>query len=204
MQRLTEQHPLRRGAHATRADGMCAMEMVAWLAGEPHSDEPRCACPVLAALTRACNDSMNDEARNRHLRPLVPLLVNTRRTAAVERERGMLVLDHVVRVLMPAALKRRHQHAEARCLQQMPAVVDVVSARAALRALEHFAPKHHAAIWTLQRAVEGAAPARYVAGAVHVARTAMGPETWAGMAHLIETMALAEGRTEASEIVADE
>ena len=36
-----------------RKNDLCAMEMVAWLAGEAHSDEPECACPVLAAMVRA-------------------------------------------------------------------------------------------------------------------------------------------------------
>ena len=29
---------LSRGAHASREKGVCAMELVAWLAGEKHSD----------------------------------------------------------------------------------------------------------------------------------------------------------------------
>ena len=73
MKRLKEQVPLQRGSHPSREDGMCAMEMVSWLAGEAHSDEPRCTCPVLAALVRACNDAMGDAARNLHLQPLVLL-----------------------------------------------------------------------------------------------------------------------------------
>ncbi|MCA8975327.1 MAG: hypothetical protein KDC98_11440, partial [Planctomycetes bacterium] len=87
MQRLIGQFPLASGAHPTRSDGMCAMEMVAWLAGEAHSDEPACACPVLGALVRACNDVMGDRDRNRLLRPLVPALVNSRATVAIERQR---------------------------------------------------------------------------------------------------------------------
>ncbi|MEO8967301.1 MAG: hypothetical protein ABI355_06855 [Solirubrobacteraceae bacterium] len=31
---------LEYGTHATAADGRCAMEWVAHLAGEPHSDQP--------------------------------------------------------------------------------------------------------------------------------------------------------------------
>ena len=93
MQRLIEQYPLQRGSHPHRDDGMCAMEMVAWLAGEAHSDEPECACPVIASLVRACNDSMSDPARNRYLRPLVPQLVQTRADRRVEQARGMLAID---------------------------------------------------------------------------------------------------------------
>ena len=103
MQRLIERHPLRRGAHPSRDDGMCAMEMVAWLAGEEHSDEPVCACPVVAALVRASNDAMTDDARNRYLRPLVPQLVNSRGSAADERVRGLLAIDRLVSGTVGAA-----------------------------------------------------------------------------------------------------
>lgn len=38
---------LKEGSHEARERGVCAMEAVAWLAGEKHSDAPRCACPVI-------------------------------------------------------------------------------------------------------------------------------------------------------------
>jgi hypothetical protein len=38
---------LKSGAHSPN-DGtaMCAMELAAWIAGEPWSDHPPCVCPV--------------------------------------------------------------------------------------------------------------------------------------------------------------
>ncbi|HEB51942.1 MAG TPA: hypothetical protein ENI87_01675, partial [bacterium] len=134
MQRLIEHYPLQRGAHPSRDDGMCAMEMVAWLAGEAHSDEPECACPVLAALVRACNDAMTDHARNRYLRPLVPLLVNTRASAAIERVRGMLVVDFLVRTLLPRDLRLRGRVDEARLLAELPPITRLEHVRVAARA----------------------------------------------------------------------
>lgn len=60
---------LRRGAHTSREQGVCAMEAAAWLAGEPHSDQPQCACPVIAAFVIAWNDALpTDEDRNRILK----------------------------------------------------------------------------------------------------------------------------------------
>lgn len=44
---------LHEGAHKDPADGMCAMEAAAWIAGEPHSDHPACACPVIGAFMRS-------------------------------------------------------------------------------------------------------------------------------------------------------
>lgn len=190
MERLIQQHPLRHGAHPTREDGMCAMEMVAWLAGEPHSDEPRCACPVIAAFVRACNDALpSDQARDRQLRPLVPQLVNTKGSAALERARGLLVVDALVRRLLPQALLRLHRHDEAVLLGALPAIVDDDALRAALRAVETYAPQQHAARWVLQRAVEGAPPARYVAGAVQVVRRLGDPAAWSVAVATVQAMA---------------
>lgn len=189
MRRLTEQLPLRRGAHPTRELGMCAMEMVAWLAGEPHSDEPQCACPVLAALVRACNDTLSDADRNRYLRPLVPRLVNTRGTAADERARGFLVVDCVVRELLPAWLQRRRLAEAARQLRELPPITDAASAHAARFAIDAYAGEQHAASWVLQRAIDGVAPARYVAGLARVASANPAAETWPLVVARIERMA---------------
>lgn len=189
MQRLIDQHPLRRGAHPSRELGMCAMEMVAWLAGEPHSDEPSCACPVIAAFVRACNDAMDDEQRNRHLRPLVPLLVNTRGSAAAERVRGYLVVDTLVRHLLPSWLRRHRRAEEATLLAELPPVHTLADAKASLRALDHFVRDHHATRWVLQRVIEGMPPARFVAGAVQIAKAKNDTETWTRIGQLVEQMA---------------
>jgi hypothetical protein len=184
-----DQVPLRAGAHPSRDDGVCAMEMVAWIAGEPHSDEPSCACPVIGAVVRACNDAMSDDARNRYLRPLVPTLVGTRATAAVERERGFVVVDVLVRVLLPKKLRREQRAAEADLLADLPPITRLEHVRTALRAVEHFALRQHAVKWVLQRAADGVPPARYVAGAVQLARSLHDGDTWAAMAALVERMA---------------
>lgn len=189
MDRLIEEFPLRRGAHPTRGDGMCAMEMVAWLAGEPHSDEPSCACPVLAAYVRACNDTLGDGPRNRLLRPLVPLLVNSRGDRALERARGLAVIDALVRSHLPFLLQRRNRHDEAALLAALPAVVDPESLRTACRALDHYARDQHAARWVLQRALDGLPPQRYVAGAVQVLRGQADPRLWASVAERIAQLA---------------
>ncbi|MBL9077990.1 MAG: hypothetical protein JNL08_10830 [Planctomycetes bacterium] len=202
MQRLIDQHPLQRGAHASRDDGMCAMEMVAWLAGEPHSDEPTCACPVIAAFVRACNDAMSDEGRNRYLRPLVPKLVNTRATAALERRRGLVVVDALVRHLLPAWLRRHRRLDEARLLGELPPITGVEDLRASLRAVEHFAVDQHSARWVLQRALEDLPPARFVAGAVQIARALNDRASWTLVVRTIELM-VEVGPAETSRCAAD-
>jgi hypothetical protein len=203
MDRPIDQVSLAAGAHGSRNDGMCAMEMVAWLAGEPHSDEPGCACPVLGALVRACNDAMSDAQRNRWLRPLVPVLVGTRATAAVERARGLLVLDALVRELLPRRLRREGRRDEAKLLAELAPIERLVDARAALRAVEHWAKHQRAARWVLERAVDGTPPARYVAGAVQLARALDDAPAWTAMIALIERMLhLATADIDRSEAVA--
>jgi hypothetical protein len=190
MLRRLEQFPVRRGAHDRRSDGMCTMEMVAWLAGEDHSDEPQCACPVIAAYVRALNDGMpTDASRNRLLRPLVPDLVGTRGSAADERRRGFQVADAMVRTFVPHLLDKRQRRDEAAALRALPAVVDAETARAALRAIEHWAGDQHAARWVLQRAIEDGAPARWVAGAVQIVRRAGDPAAWQLASELARSLA---------------
>ena len=88
---------LKSGSHATREEGVCAMEAVAWLAGEPHSDAPECASPVIAAFLRSWNDNLpTDEDRQRLLRPLLPLVIGTRADNATELWRPYMALDWLV------------------------------------------------------------------------------------------------------------
>lgn len=188
MQRLIDQYPLQRGSHPSRDDGMCAMEMVSWLSGEAHSDEPDCACPVMAALVRACNDAMTEHQRNHHLRPMVPQLVHTRANSTVERLRGLMAVDCLVRELLPKWLDRHRRSAEADLLRAIPSIRNLSQVRAAARVITTYADDHRAAQWVLARALDGAAPARYVAGIVQLARALNDNDTWAVMAALIERM----------------
>ena len=61
---------LLHGTHESAADGVCLMEAVAWLAGEPHSDHPACSDVALAAYGRSLNDRLEDDERQL-LKPLV-------------------------------------------------------------------------------------------------------------------------------------
>ena len=71
-ERLAALPPLSAGAHETEHEGACVMEAVAYVAGEPWSDKPACACPVLGAFLRTWNDHLPTDAdRDRLLRPLM-------------------------------------------------------------------------------------------------------------------------------------
>ncbi len=79
---------LSQGKHASPQEGMCLMEVVAWFAGEPHSDRPDCVCPVLATFGIGINDAMDDRSRDRLLKPLVGLFVGTRGTLRDQARRA--------------------------------------------------------------------------------------------------------------------
>src|SRR5215213_12012967 len=55
---------------------MCLMSLVAFLAGEGHSDSPGCASPVVQAFAVAVNDHMPRAARQR-LKPFAPRIIGT-------------------------------------------------------------------------------------------------------------------------------
>jgi len=92
---------LGEGAHMTRDDGMCAMELVAFLAGERHTDHPDCACPVLTSYTIGLNDSM-PEVWRQQLKPYLPLLIGSRDGRGAER--AELLARRACTVFVPIAL----------------------------------------------------------------------------------------------------
>ena len=67
---------LEAGSHQSPEEGLCLMEAVAWVAGEPHSDDPACVCSLLRSFGQRLNDSLDDE-RRQALKPLIPDLIGT-------------------------------------------------------------------------------------------------------------------------------
>jgi len=110
-----------------------AMEAVAYVAGEPWADHPQCACPVITDFLIAWNDGLpSDEERDQLLKPLIPRLVGSRSTRAVEERRSYLALDWLIRVHTPKWLDlvpALHDHAKA--LRALPEITDMAGAAAA-------------------------------------------------------------------------
>jgi hypothetical protein len=127
---------LGRGQHSSPEAGMCFMEMVSWFAGEKHSDQPKCACPVLGAYGIRLNDSMPDDLRDRLLKPLVPLIAGTADKASEQQRAEFLAMWAVNRVL-PILLRARgfadHAKAceDARTLAQAKSAANAADADAA-------------------------------------------------------------------------
>ena len=87
---------LARGCHALDADEMCVMEAVAFVTHQTWTDHPSCVCPVLGAFMRAWNDGLPDSERTALLLPLIPRLVNTRGSIALERRRAVMAADWLI------------------------------------------------------------------------------------------------------------
>ena len=127
------------GAHsATRVPtgdrDLCIMEAVAYMAGEPWSDKPSCASPVISAFMRSWNDALSDEDRDRLLPGAmwVPRLVGSRGDDATEERRAYLALDWLLRIYTPAWLDLVPWLApHAAALRALPEIVGLTTAEAA-------------------------------------------------------------------------
>jgi hypothetical protein len=94
---------LRPGAHLGPEDGVCLMEYVSMLAGEPFGDTPRCTDALLAAVARLVNDATSDDGRAR-LIGFAPRLVGCR--SADPRTAPAIVASAVTSVLDVAPARR--------------------------------------------------------------------------------------------------
>ena len=141
---------LKAGAHSPDST-FCVMEAVAFVAGEPWSDHPACACPVIGAFLRSWNDSLRTDAeRNRLLKPLIPDLVGSKSTKAVEERRALLCADWLVRVHTPAWLRLAGLTVHADALEALPeitAFAQVPSIRRTISAARDEAYKTLGAAW---------------------------------------------------------
>ncbi|KIA72706.1 hypothetical protein ANMWB30_24740 [Arthrobacter sp. MWB30] len=117
-------------SHDSFEDGHCAMEAVAWLAGEGHTDAPECASRVLRTFTISLNDTWGDADRQR-LVPFLPRMVGTANDGKDEA-RSYLALDWLIRTYAPAFLDLANLTEEARALRDLRRIVDMASAEAAV------------------------------------------------------------------------
>lgn len=152
---------LKAGAHSPNDEGSwCAMEAVAYVAGEPWSDSPQCACPVISAFMRSWNDSLPDDERDMLLLPLIPKLVGTRKDKATEERRALMAADWLVRVHTPEWLRLAGLTAQAETLESLPEITSmaqVPSIRGPIEAVRKDAAVARAAAMAAAWAVAGAA-----------------------------------------------
>src|SRR5579884_3524199 len=103
---LIERVHLDEGTHANFEAGVCAMELVSYLAGEPFSDHPQCVCPVLGAFVRSWNDALPDDERDALLKPLLPRLIGTRASVTPCRSVKRGIARHIGSNRRPVLLER--------------------------------------------------------------------------------------------------
>lgn len=116
---------LSAGLHVDPDDGLCSMEAVAYLAGEPHFDQPACASPCIAAFVQTWNDGLPQRERDELILPLIPRLVGTRGSEVLERRRIAIVADWLVRTHLPAWFRLGKLNVEADELADRAELMDV-------------------------------------------------------------------------------
>ena len=162
---------LKHGHHASRASGVCAMEAVAWLAGEKHSDAPACACPVVTRYVQLLNDARwsSDAARTAALLPWLacaegetarPCILGSRVGPATERARARWLVERALTWWAPLAGQLAIGRLEARGY-------DCTEMRAAFLALAESPSRE-----TARRARDAAAAAYAAAYAAYAADAA--------------------------------
>lgn len=76
-ERVCEEVELVRGTGDPLLGQLCVMSFVAYLAGESHTDRPRCASPVIRSMAVLVNDQMPSATRQR-LKVFAPRIIGTR------------------------------------------------------------------------------------------------------------------------------
>ena len=161
--------PLSKGKHRSPEDGLCAMEMVAYLERLPHSDAPECTCPLLREYVIKINDMCSDSDREK-LKPYLPRLVGTVSPAHKQARAGIFVWAAIHR-FVPMVLDKAGLHDDADLLRRCPAQgVGVYEALYAARCAAEYAgiSAFDATIYAAVCAMEAAA-----AGVVNVVDAAL-------------------------------
>jgi hypothetical protein len=168
---------LSEGAHAPDSGQGCALEWVSVLAGEPWSDHPKCTSPVIAAFVRRWSDDLPDNAsRDRLLKPLLPLLLNTATGASDDEVRAWLVTDWLVRTHTPAWFDLVPALSEAgQALRNLPALTNAAAARKAQPTIDRAGDAAWGAAGGAARGAAGDAAWGAARGA---ARDAAGDAAW--------------------------
>jgi hypothetical protein len=183
---MTIDYTLKNGSHDSPEAGLCAMEWVAYLAGEKHTDQPVCVDAPLRSFGISLNDDWDDERRQK-LRPYLVRCIGTAGDGRTE-ERGWLAVDWLIRTFTPAFLDLQPElkpHAEKlRRLSPVMAHEALDEAMIVLGESKEAAYAAADAAWAAAGAAAGdaawaAARAAARAAAGDAARAAAGDAAWA-------------------------
>ena len=104
LQEILDKYDLKSGSHKDLDAGACIMELVSYIANEPWSDHPKCACPILTQYAIRMNDKFNDEHRQL-LKPIIPLLLNSKADDKTQIARKQLIMWRNVTTTYPIILE---------------------------------------------------------------------------------------------------
>lgn len=184
---------LQNGGHQPSEKEFCVMEAVAYVAGEPWSDEPKCVARPLSRFFVSLNDTLDDETRQL-LKPLIPRLVGTGNGLETQVRWAFTLADFSTRFAAPMALERAAEglraakvpgdHAEklleaARSLRALQPVVDAASADSARRAAD-------SASWAADSASGAAGSASGAAASASGAADSARRDAWRQLIALVE------------------
>jgi hypothetical protein len=169
---------LSHGSHENFGPELCFMEMTAFIAGEPHSDNPECASPVLTAYGIGLNDA-GQQFRD-VLTPIVPQMIGTRNDE-LEPERLEYLIFNVARRILPIVLKEVVDPALVEAIVKASTYADLESAADAAAHAAH-AGYADGAAYAAARAAYAAAHAGYADGAGYAADAAYAAAHAAGAA----------------------
>ena len=134
----------------------CVMEMAAYMAGEPWSDSPKCASPVIGAFARSFWDASPDNWPG-----LVERLdaITASANPAADDARAWLAFDWLVRTFTPVWLRKAGLDTEAAALVALPALTSAALAKSAQPIIDEARRKANAA-WAAAGAAAWAAAAK--------------------------------------------
>ncbi len=126
---LAEIVRLEKGRHRRPQDGVCAMELVAWMSGEKHSDHPKSASPVITAFVRSFNDALDDPHRQR-LALVATRVIGSRGNRQQETLRAQILWDWMIATALPVwlAAARRQDLAAMVATGRAPALPGALAA----------------------------------------------------------------------------
>ena len=167
---------LSHGSHDKFGPKLCVNEMVAFLAGEPHSDKPKCASPVLARYSMGLNDSR--QAFRDELIRAVPEMIGTRNPELELARLEYLVFQVARRIVAPALQQTGVDATGVLQAQTLDGLVTAASGTAGViaRAAYHAASRaadaaaYHVAAYSARAASRAADAAAY--SAAHAADAA--------------------------------
>ncbi len=180
---------LSRSSHSSIEDGACAMELTSWIAGEEFSDHPQCACPIISAFMRSWNDNLPDDERG-ILLPLIPKLVGTRSSEAVEARRATMTADWYVRTFTPAWLRLAGLNDHANALAAFPEITSFEKTPSLRPALEAAQNASSAAESAAESAAWSAAMSAARSAAWSAARSAAESAAWSAARSALESTRL--------------